>query len=129
VFFLKPLKPYEAILIFSPEITDEKMDADVQKFEKKISDNGGIEISTAKWGMKKLAFTFKKAKKANEGKFIFISFKGEGRTPAELKSLLNVNENIIRYSVVNSQEEKAEKKEEKVEIEPAMFETPGEVLK
>jgi small subunit ribosomal protein S6 len=126
---LKPLKPYEAIIIFSPEWPEEKMSADIQKIEKKIADNGGTEINTAKWGTKKLAFRFKKAKKANDGQFIFITFKGEGKTPAALKTLLNVTESIIRYSVVNTQEEKAEAKEEKVEIEPSMLGSTEEAPK
>jgi ribosomal protein S6 len=126
---LKPLKSYEAIIIFNPEQTEEKMSADVQKIEKKIADNGGTEINTAKWGLRKLSFRFKKAKKASDGQFFFITFKGEGRTPAALKTMLNVTESIIRYSVVNAQEAKAEKKEEKVEIEPSMLGSTEEAPK
>jgi small subunit ribosomal protein S6 len=115
------LKPYEAILIFNPAVTEDRIDASISKFEKKIKDSGGTDMITAKWGAKKLASTIKKAKKATEGYYVLINFNGEGRTPNELKSLLNVSEEIIRYSVICSKPAQAEPKEEIVEIEPSML--------
>ena len=115
------MKPYEAILIFNPAVTEDRIDASISKFEKKIKDSGGTDLITAKWGSKKLASTIKKAKKATEGYYVLINFNGEGRTPNELKSLLNVSEEIIRYSVICSKPAQAEPKEEIVEIEPSMI--------
>jgi len=115
------LKPYEAIIIFNPAVTEDRMDVSISKFEKKIKDSGGTDLITAKWGSKKLASTIKKAKKATEGYYVLINFNGEGRTPNELKSLLNVSEEIIRYSVICSKPAQAEPKEEIVEIEPSMI--------
>jgi small subunit ribosomal protein S6 len=116
------LKPYEAIIIFNPATSEDKIDASVAKFEKKIKDGGGTEIVTAKWGTRKLASPMKKGKKATDGFYILINFNGEGKTPNELKSLLNVSEEIIRYSVVCARPaEEAEPKEEKVEIAPSMI--------
>jgi small subunit ribosomal protein S6 len=119
------LKPYEAIIIFNSGITEDKIDVSIAKFEKKIKDSGGTEIATAKWGTRKLASPMKKAKKASEGYYILINFSGEGRTPNELRSLLNVSEEIIRYSVaVAKPAEEAEPKEEKVEIASSMIMPP-----
>ena len=115
------MKPYEAIIIFNPAVTEDRIDASISKFEKKIKDSGGADIITAKWGTRKLASTIKKAKKATEGYYVLINFNGEGRTPNDLKSLLNVSEEIIRYSVICSKPAQAEPKEEKVEIEPSMI--------
>jgi small subunit ribosomal protein S6 len=116
------LKPYEAIIIFNSGTAEDKIDASVAKFEKKIKDSGGTDIVTAKWGTRKLASPMKKGKKASDGYYILINFNGEGRTPNELKSLLNVSEEIIRYSVVCARPaEEAEPKEEKVEIAPSMI--------
>jgi len=115
------LKPYEAIIIFNPAVTEDRMDASIAKLEKKIKDSGGADIVTAKWGTRKLASTISKAKKATEGYYVLINFNGEGRTPNDLKSLLNVSEEIIRYSVICSRPAQAEPKEEKVEIEPSMI--------
>lgn len=115
------MKPYEAIIIFNAGIAEDKIDASVAKFEKKIKDAGGTDIAVNKWGMKKLASPMKKAKKSTDGFYVLINFNGEGKTPNELKSLLNVSEEIIRYSVIASRPEREEVKEEKVEIEPSMI--------
>jgi small subunit ribosomal protein S6 len=115
------LKPYEAIIIFNSVLPEDKRDASILKFEKKIKDAGGIDINTEKWGMKKLASPMKSAKKSSEGFYVLINFNSEGRTPNELKSLLNVSEEVIRYSVICSKPAEKEEKAEKVEIEPSMI--------
>ena len=114
------MKPYEAILIFDPKIQEDKIDASVAKFEKKIKDSGGTDLVTAKWGMKKLATPIKKA---TDGFYVFITFNGEGKTPNELKALLNVSEEVFRYSVMFVKPVRTEPRErdEKVEIEPSMI--------
>ena len=115
------MKPYEAIIIFSSAVPEDKIDASISKFEKKIKDSAGTDVITAKWGMRKLASAVKRAKKATEGYYVLINFNGEGKTPNELRSLLNVSEEVIRYSVICSRPAQAEPKEEKVEIEPSMI--------
>lgn len=115
------MKPYEAIIVFNPAVTEDRIDASLAKLDKKIKDSGGADIVTAKWGTRKLASIISKAKKVTEGYYVLINFNGEGRTPNELKSLLNVSEEIIRYSVICSKPAQAEPKEEKVEIEPSMI--------
>jgi small subunit ribosomal protein S6 len=116
------LKPYEAIIIFNSVTPEEKIDASIAKFEKKVKDFGGTDVVTAKWGTRKLASPMKKGKKATDGYYVLINFNGEGGTPNELTSLLNVSEEIIRYSVVCARPaEEAEPKEEKVEIAPSMI--------
>ena len=112
------MKPYEAILIFQSGITEEKIDVSVAKFEKKIKESGGTDIVTAKWGVKKFASPLKKA---TEGFYVYITFNGEGKTPNELKALLNVSEEVFRYTVMNVRPVRTEPKEEKVEIEPSMI--------
>lgn len=115
------MKPYEAIIIFRSSVATEKIDASVSKFEKKIKDVGGTDVIVTRWGMKKFAYPVKKAKNDTEGYYVFINFSGEGPVPNELRSLLNVTEDVIRYSVINSRPPEKEVKEEKVEIEPSMI--------
>ena len=118
------MKPYEAIIIFNPSISEDKIDASIAKFEKKIKDSGGTDITTAKWGTRKLASPIKKAKKASEAYYVMINFNGEGNTPNDLKTLLNVSEEVIRYSVMCAKPAQPEPKEEKVEIASSMIMPP-----
>ena len=118
------MKPYEAIIIFNSGIAEEKIDASVAKFEKKLKDSGGTDVVTAKWGTRKLASMMKSAKKATDGYYVMITFNGEGNTPNELRDLLNVSEEIIRYTVMVAKpahESEPREREEKVEIEPSMI--------
>ena len=119
------MRPYEAIIVLNSGLGDEKTDAAIARFEKKIKDNGGSDVAVTKWGLKKLAFRMSKAKKAQDGFYVFITFNGEGKTPNELKSALSIAEDVIRYSVVLAKPE-AEAAESKVEIEPSMIDQPGE---
>lgn len=112
------MKPYEAILIFNPGVAEDKIDASVSKFEKKIKDSGGTDIVTAKWGTRKFAAPIKKA---SEGFYVLINFNGEGAAPNGLRSLLSVSEEVIRYTVMVAKPAQPEPKEEKVEIEPSMI--------
>ncbi len=112
------MKPYEAILIFNPGIAEDKIDASISKFEKKIKDSGGTDIVTAKWGTRKFAAPIKKA---SEGFYVLINFNGEGTAPNGLRSLLSVSEEVIRYTVMVAKPAQPEPKEEKVEIEPSMI--------
>jgi small subunit ribosomal protein S6 len=123
------LKPYEAILILNSSLTEENVDSAVAKFEKKIKDNGGIDIAVTKWGNKKFATRFASAKKASEGHYVLIRFNGEGKTPNELRDFLNVSEEVLRYSVIASTDTEKEVKEEKVEIEPSMIAQSAEAGK
>jgi small subunit ribosomal protein S6 len=115
------LKPYEAILIFNPGVAEDKIDASISKFEKKIKDSGGTDIITAKWGTRKFAAPIKKT---SEGFYVLINFNGEGSAPNGLRSLLSVSEEVIRYTVMVAKPAQPEPKEEKVEIEPSMIMPP-----
>jgi ribosomal protein S6 len=111
-------------MIFNPSITEDKIDSMLGKFEKKVKESGGTDVNIAKWGMRRLASSIKKAKNSQEGFYIMMTFNGEGKTPNELKSLLNVSEEVIRYSIIASSpaaKEAKETKEERVEIEPSMM--------
>jgi small subunit ribosomal protein S6 len=123
------LKPYEAIIILNSNLTEENVDSAVKKFEKKIKDNGGTDISVTKWGNKKFATKFTSVKNASEGHYVLINFNGEGKTPNVLRDFLNVSEEVIRYSVIASKNTDKEVTEEKVEIEPSMIDQSVEAGK
>jgi small subunit ribosomal protein S6 len=120
------LRPYEAIIVFNGALSDDKIEASIAKFEKKIKESGGSDIATEKWGTKKLSFKMKRSKKATEGAYVMIKFNGEGATPNELKNTLRVTEDVIRFSVISASPAKSEPKEEKVEIEPSMLSSQGD---
>lgn len=115
---------YEAICIFHPETKEDRIDSILKKLEDKIKSAGGQMEEIKKWGMKRLAFIFKKDKHLKDGFFVEIDFKGNGNVPLELQKQLKVIEDIIRFMVSKAFKAeifKGEAGEKKVEISPSMF--------
>ena len=88
---------YELILIFDPNLGEEKTGAMVGKVEEKIKALGGEIEKVDKWGVRRLASMMKKAKAMTQGYYVLVRFKSPASVPAELKSFLKVSENIVRY--------------------------------
>jgi len=116
---------YETICIFHPETKEDRIDAILKKLGDKIKASGGEVEEVKKWGMKRLAFTFKKDKHLKDGFFVEIDFKGDGGVPLELQKQLKVIEDVLRFMIsraVPAAAVAAEAGEEKkVEIAPSMF--------
>ena len=88
---------YELILIFDPNLGEEKTGSIVAKIEEKIKSMGGEVEKTEKWGVRRLASMIKKAKSLTSGYYVLLRFKSPTNVPAELRSLLKVTESVIRY--------------------------------
>ena len=98
------MNPYELMIVFDPNLGEEKIDAILGKIENKIKAGGGELTKTDKWGTRRLASMMKKAKKLQQGYYAIIYFKAETSVPAQLQQLLKVTENVIRYSVYRGSE-------------------------
>lgn len=93
------MNDYELILIFDPNLGEEKTSAVVGKIEEKIGILGGEVEKVDKWGARRLSSMIKKAKNMTQGYYVLIRFKSRPSVPAELKAFLKVSENVIRYFV------------------------------
>lgn len=90
---------YELILIFDPNLGEEKIEGMVSKIEGKIKNLGGELEKTDKWGIRKLGSVMSVAKKLREGYYFVIYFKATTSLPRELQNYLKVTENVIRYTI------------------------------
>lgn len=90
---------YEAIIVLTPALGDDKIDALLNRFEKKIKESGGEFGAVEKWGRKKLNFIFQKHKNLKEGFFILINFKGVGTTVNSLRDAFRVQEEVVRHQI------------------------------
>ena len=93
------MNPYELILIFDPNLGEEKTGNLLTKIEDKIKHLGGEIDKIEKWGVRRLASIIKKAKSLTQGYYVLVRFKSAPSVPAELRSFLKVSENIVRYFV------------------------------
>ena len=93
------MNSYELILLFDPNLGEEKIAEIISKTEDKIKSLGGEIEKTDKWGIKTLQSTLSKARKLTQAYYVLICFKGASSIPAGTSSFLKVNENIVRHSI------------------------------
>lgn len=102
------MKDYEGLIAFKANIADDRIEALLSRFAKKISDNGGEFEKSEGLGQRKFAFRLQKHKGDKEGRYYLIKFKGEGKTPSALRDELRVQEEVLRYTIAKiSEAEKA----------------------
>lgn len=88
------LNPYESVIILKATLTDEEVDAILEKVKALIEEKGGEIVSTDNWGKKKLAYEVQKERR---GTYIVMHFKGTGATIFELERLYRFSESIIKF--------------------------------
>ena len=91
------MQGYELILLFDPNLGEEKIGQFGGKVEEKIKGWGGTVDKTEKWGARRLASMIRKAKKLTQAYYVLIRFQSASSVPAELRAFLKVSESVVRY--------------------------------
>tara|TARA_B100000575_G_C23030490_1_gene593297 strand:- start:522 stop:848 length:327 start_codon:yes stop_codon:yes gene_type:complete len=107
------MNKFEAVLITSPELSSGSLSKEIENFKSLISANNGKIINEEDWGLRELAFNIKKFKKAF---YAFFQIELDGKNINSMNTLLNQNDNILRYlflKVDNHQELPTKLKNEK----------------
>lgn len=103
---------YELVIIFVPDVKEDKMKKDIERVKAIIASNNGEVLNEEHWGNKKLAYQIKKFE---NGIYHFIYCSVEKNTfVEELKKFLSTNESVLRYGI-----KKVLCKQKAVEIEQA----------
>ncbi len=89
---------YEGIFIIDPDITADASKAAVATLQDLVTKNGGRIDSLQDWGRKRLAY---KINKKQEGNYIILNFQLDSQFTKKLEQSLRLNDNIIRYLLVN----------------------------
>lgn len=93
------MNKYETMYIISPTVDEEQVKALVEKFNNLISEHGEIE-KVEEWGRKKLAYEVQDQK---EGYYVLLYFKANPEFPTELERNFKINENILKYLILNKE--------------------------
>ena len=96
------MKKYELALVVSAKVEDEVREATVEKAKEAITSLGGNITGVDDQGKKQLAYEIQKM---NEGFYYFIQFEAETTIPGELEQRLRIMDNVLRYLVVNAEED------------------------
>ena len=92
---------YELMVILNPEIDERQVGANLDKFLKVITTDGGTIENIDIWGKRRLAYEIQKK---TEGIYAVVSFTATSATTQELDRQLNLNEQIMRTKVLRAEE-------------------------
>lgn len=88
------MQAYENMYIIRPDLDEEAVKANVDKFAEVVTANGGTDLKVDVWGKRRLSY---EVKKFNEGFYILMNFNGEARTVDELERLMKISDAVIRF--------------------------------
>ena len=91
------LHDYELVVIFSPQIEEEKFDAAVDNVSRFITDRGGTVSDVDRWGKRKLAYPIKRFM---EGSYVLTHFSLKPALSKELEANLKISEEVLRHLLV-----------------------------
>ena len=91
------LRDYELVLIVSPEVEGEKLDAVIDSVSRLIVGKGGIISDVERWGKRRLAYPIRHF---DEGSYVLARFKLKPASGKELEANLRISEEILRHLLV-----------------------------
>jgi len=91
------MRKYEALYVLAPNLSEEEVKANVEKFKNVVVNGGGEVENIDEWGKRKLAYEIKHM---NEGYYVLMNFSGNAELPKELDRVLRISDGVIRHIVV-----------------------------
>lgn len=96
------MRTYELMFISSPTTSDEDVQKLTSQIEHAVTDRGGKIVKVEPWGRRKLAY---RIDKFDEGIYTLVHIEGTGQEIAEAERRLRVNDAVIRYMSVRTDED------------------------
>ena len=93
-----PSNTYELLLIVSPALGDEELEARLEKVGNMITEKGGTVESVNKWGKRKLAYPIKHC---TDGNYVLVNFSFDPILCRQLEASLRISEDILRHLLIN----------------------------
>ena len=93
----KQLRDYELVLIISPEVVEEKLDATIDNVSQFITGKGGIISNVERWGKRRLAYPIEHFM---EGSYVLTRFSLKPALSKELETNLRISEEVLRHLLV-----------------------------
>ena len=91
------LRDYELVLVFSPEVAEDGVDAAIGKVSQFIAERSGTVSAVEPWGKRRLAYPIKHFV---EGSYVLTRFKLRPKLTKELEANLQISEEVLRHLLV-----------------------------
>ena len=88
------LQDYELVLVFSPELAEDGLEASVGKVSQFITGKKGTISSVEHWGKRKIAYPIKHF---TEGSYVLARFQMSRSLARELEANILISEDILRH--------------------------------
>ena len=88
------MNKFEAVLLISPEVSNNILEQNIKSFEDIISKSSGKIMNTEDWGLRDLSYDIKNFKKAF---YKFFQIEINGSNIQKITKTLNQNDNILRH--------------------------------
>ena len=96
---MEKMQKYETLFVVDVTLGEDAVKALVEKYIKRITDNGEI-IEVNEWGKRKLAYEIDYK---SEGYYVLVTFKSSAEFPAKLERSFTLNEGIMRSIVIKKE--------------------------
>ena len=100
------MRAYELMVILNPEVEDRAVEPSLSKFLEIVTNAGGTIDNLDIWGRRRLAYEIQKK---SEGIYAVVNFTASPETAAELDSVLNLNESVMRTKIIRPEDQKVNK--------------------
>ncbi|WP_019125274.1 30S ribosomal protein S6 [Peptoniphilus grossensis] len=90
------MNKYEAVIMFYPEVEEEKINASFDRLKKVIEKDGKID-NVDEWGMRKLAYEIDYKKEAY---YIFVEFETKPEDIAEINRVAKIMDPVMRQMII-----------------------------
>lgn len=94
------MRNYEGVFIIDPDISTEASKGVVSQLQDMISKSGGRVDGIQEWGKKRLAY---KIKKRHEGHYVLFNFQLDTEQTKKLEQSLRLNDQLLRYLLINKE--------------------------
>ena len=91
------LQDYELVLIISPEVGDETLEAAIDNVSKFVTGGGGTVSNVERWGKRRLAYPMRHFL---EGNYVLTQFQLKPAMSKQLEANLQISEEVLRHLLV-----------------------------
>lgn len=96
------MRAYEMMLIYSPQLDEEALNAAIERTTTLIANNSGEIEKVDIWGKRRFAYEINDQ---TDGFYVVIDFKAESGATSEVERILKITEEVVRYLLVRREEE------------------------
>lgn len=96
------MRNYEMMYILNPIVADqeETLVSAIEKVNSLVTGNGGEIVNEDRWGKRRFQYEINKIR---EGYYVVLKFKLNPESLDELNRVLKLNEDIVRYLLINDE--------------------------